>query len=98
SIATDSTHLFWIEGGATGATEGYAGLWASALDGTDVEQLLESGGGGPFAVDANELYFANRWTIKRVPTTGGPAQRLAIGSFPVRDVVTDGIRVYWIED
>ncbi len=97
-IASDATHLFWIEGGPYGETEGYAGLRASALDGTTVVTVVEAAGAGRFATDGNAMYFANRWTIKSVSTTGGTSRRLAIGDFYVKDVATDGQRVYWLED
>ena len=98
SIASDASHLLWIEGGHYGEIEGYAGLRASALDGTSMVTIVEAAGGGPFATDGSAIYFANGWTIKKVSTAGGNPQRLAIGGFTVEDVATDGTRVYWVED
>ncbi|HJS43972.1 MAG TPA: hypothetical protein VJ755_10910, partial [Gemmatimonadales bacterium] len=95
---TDTTRLLWVEGGPVGETEGFAGLRTSALDGTNIVTLVESAERGPFAVDANALYFANAWTIKSVSTAGGIPRRLAVSDFFIKDVATDGQRVYWVED
>ncbi|HEY7192928.1 MAG TPA: hypothetical protein VH439_04230 [Gemmatimonadales bacterium] len=81
-----------------GDIEGYAGLRASALNGTNIVSLVESAVGGPFATDGTAIYFANEWTIKKVAVAGGTPERLAIGNFTVTDVATDGARVYWVED
>jgi len=99
SVASDGAQLYWIEGSElSGWTEGFGGMRKSALDGTGTVTLIESAGAGPFAVDASNLYFANRWTIKSVPITGGTPRRIAIGEFYIKDVATDGQRVYWLED
>ena len=98
SLASDATHLFWIEGGVLGGIEGFTGLRASALDGSNVVNVVEAAEAGPFSADANAVYFANRLTLKSVSTAGGTPRRLAIGDFYIKDVVSDGERVYWVED
>jgi len=99
SIASDPGHVFWIEGGAgIGAIEGFASLRSSALGGGNARTLLETTAGGPFAADANAIYWADKWTIKRVPLAGGPPQRIATGDFYIQDVATDGVNVYWVEN
>ncbi len=97
SIASDPAHVYWTEGGAIGGIEGFGSLRVSALDGSNARTLVESGAAGPFAADATAIYFADKWTIKRVPAAGGTPQRLAIGDFYIADVATDGDRVYWVE-
>ena len=99
SIASDPGHVFWIEGGAgIGAIEGFASLRSSALGGGNARTLIETTAGGPFAADANAIYWADKWTIKRVPLAGGPPQRIATGDFYIQDVATDGVNVYWVEN
>ncbi len=98
TIASDAAHFYWIEGGPIGGIEGFANLSQAALDGSNEVTLIEASGGGPFDVDANYVYFANSFTIKRVSVNGGAAERLAIGYFYVRDLATDGQYVYWVED
>jgi len=70
----------------------------SALNGANSATLVETAGGGPFAADATAIYFADKWTIKRVSIAGGVPQRVATGDFYIRDVATDGANVYWVED
>ena len=99
SIASDPGHVFWIEGGAgIGAIEGFASLRSSALGGGNARTLIETTAGGPFAADANAIYWADKWTIKRVPLAGGPPQRIATGDFYIQEVATDGVNVYWVEN
>jgi len=99
SIASDAGHVFWIEGGAgIGAIEGFASLRSSALGGGNARTLIETTAGGPFAADANAIYWADKWTIKRVPLAGGPPQRIATGDFYIQEVATDGVNVYWVEN
>ena len=98
SIASDAGHVFWLEGGAIGAIEGFASLRSRALGGGNARTLIESAAGGPFAADANAIYWADKWTIKRLPLAGGPPQRIVTGDFYIQDVATDGVNVYWVEN
>ena len=99
SLTSDAARIFWLEGGAgIGAIEGFASMRTSALNGANSATLVETAGGGPFAADATAIYFADKWTIKRVSIAGGVPQRVATGDFYIRDVATDGANVYWVED
>ena len=97
-ISTDGTHLAWTAGGGTGEVEGFGNLTRANLDGTSEATLVEAAGGGPFATDGVDLYFANGFTIKRVPASGGRVERVLIGDAAVRDVALDGANVYWLEE
>lgn len=97
-ISTDGIHLVWTAGGGTGEIEGFGNLTRANLDGTSEATLVEAAGGGPFATDGVDLYFANGFTIKRVPATGGRVERVLIGDAAVRDVGLDGSHVYWLEE
>lgn len=109
SISVTSAHVFWIEGGAIGAIEGFGRIGRMEHDGSSPIHLFEGTTastwattspriGGFFDVDDTHLYFADRFTLKRVPLAGGPVERLAIGNFNIKDVATDGTDVYWLED
>jgi hypothetical protein len=97
AIASSPSHVVWAEGGTLGAVEGFGRIGTTTHDGNDATILVESAEGGPFDVDATHVYFANRFTIKRAPITGGNVERLVIGDFTVTDVATDGSHVYWTE-
>ena len=96
-ISTDGVHLVWTAGGGTGEIEGFGNLSRANLDGTSEATLVEAAGGGPFATDGIDLYFANGFTIKRVPAAGGRVERVFIGNASVRDIGLDGSNVYWLE-
>jgi hypothetical protein len=99
SLTSDATHMFWLEGGAgIGAIEGFGSMRASALNGANTLTLVETANGGPFAADANAIYFADKWTIKKISTAGGLPQRVATGDFYIKDIATDGVNLYWLED
>ena len=99
-LAVDALHLYWVEGGDYyGPIEGYGRLLKLPLTGGDPAPLADSGAGPlpVFASDGTHVYFANKWTIKKVPIEGGPVEQLAVGGFYVEDMVTDGLFVYWIQ-
>ena len=97
-ITSDGTSLYVLGGGPIGAIEGFADITRVSLDGSSRTTLVEAAGAGPFSVVGGYLYFANSFTIKRVPAVGGIAQIVAIGDFYVADVASDGLSVYWTED
>jgi hypothetical protein len=98
NISVDMSNVYWVEGGSIGETERFGRIARVAHDGAAETILVESAEGGPFTVDDTHLYFANGFTIKRVPISGGAVERLAIGGSYVADLSTDGTHVYWIQD
>ena len=98
SISVDTSKLYWVEGGTIGETEGFGGIKSVAFGGGGEKSHVESALGGPFDVDDTYVYFANSFTIKRVPIAGGAVERIVISDFYVRDVATDGAFIYWVED
>ena len=97
-ISADASQLVWTAGGPVGEIEGFGNLSRSALDGSQEATLVEAAGGGPFATDGLSVYFANGFTIKRVPALGGRVERVLIGDAPVRDIAVDGTNLYWVEE
>ena len=98
AISADAERVTWVEGGSIGVTEGFGRVASVLHDGILPVIVAEAASGGPFDVDATHAYFANRFTIKRVPVAGGRAERLAIDDFHVRDLATDGTHVFWLRD
>ena len=98
-IAADASHVYWVEGGAYGEIEGYGGIVKTPLTGGDVSAISDPGPGvlPPFAADDTNVYFANKWSVKKVPLAGGPVQQLAVAGFYIEEIATDGSYVYWIE-
>lgn len=100
SLTSDAAHMFWLEGGGgagIGGIEGYGSMRASALNGANTLTLIETANGGPFAADADAIYFADKWTIKKVSTAGGKPQRVVTGDNSIADLATDGVNLYWLE-
>ena len=98
AISADAERVTWVEGGSIGVIEGFGRVASVLHEGSLPVIVAEAASGGPFDVDATHAYFANRFTIKRVPIAGGRAERLAIDDFHVRDLATDGTHVFWLRD
>ena len=100
NISVDTSKLYWVEGGPIGGIEGFGGIKSMALGGGGETSRVESVSGRslPFDVGDTHVYFADGFTVKRVPISGGPFERVAIGDFKISDVATDGTYVYWVED
>lgn len=100
SLAMNGTDLYWIEGGPIGLTEGFGRIAMMPLGGGADSTVINGVVPGikPIAVDDSNLYFADRWMIKKLPKAGGQIANVAEGNFTVHDIATDGVDVYWIED
>src|SRR5215831_9305461 len=83
ALAVDATHLYWIGVTATGM----AAIKRIPLAGGSVEVLTDGGGervGGPLALDASFIYYANTvgngpfyTTIRKIAKAGGTPSALA---------------------
>jgi hypothetical protein len=51
----------------------------------------------PITVSDTHIFIADKWRIKKVPLSGGPAETVAAADFYVSNLVTDGAYVYWVE-
>jgi hypothetical protein len=98
-IVVDALRAYWVEGGIYGTVEGYGRILTLPLAGGSPSSIADSGPGKlpAFAVDDTHVYFANKWTVKRVPLDGGPVEQLGRGYFNIDQLVTDGSHVYWVE-
>ena len=50
------------------------------------------------AVAGAYVYVADNFTIKRMPTTPGKTELVAMAGNPVADLVSDGVHVYWTDE
>ena len=92
--------MYWLEGGPIGAIEGFGRIAKMSIDGGNINTLISgiTTGSMPLTLDETHVYFADRWTIKKVPHAGGNIENIAIADYYIHDITTDGINVYWIED
>lgn len=99
-VVLDASNMYWIEGGPIGQIEGFGRIAKMPIEGGIISTVISGiiGESMPIAVDDTHVYFADRWTIKKVPQEGGTIEKLAIADFYIHDIATDGINVYWIED
>lgn len=99
-VVLDAPNMYWIEGGPIGEEEGFGRIAKMPIEGGIISTVISgiTGGSMPIAVDDLHVYFADRWTIKKVSQEGGSIENLAIANFYIHDITTDGISVYWIED
>jgi hypothetical protein len=92
-MVVGGSDVFWYDG------EAKAVMKASASG--DPAQTLASGFTSdfvPLAVDDNNVYVADHWTVKKVSRGGGTADSLAQANFYLWDIATDGAYVYWIDN
>lgn len=100
TMAITSSSIYWVEGGPIGQIEGFGRIAMMPISGGSETTVISGipNGTMPIAVDNAHVYIADRWTIKKVPREGGVAEKLAIADFSIKDIATDGVSVYWIED
>lgn len=92
-MATDGTHVYWIDAGANVfkvPTEGGAP--------TILNTLFTGGPAGPIAVAHGFVYWMTRYdTIKKVSTAGGDEVTIAAGLPFLSDFVVDDAFIYFSE-
>ena len=103
TVAVDAFNAYWIEGGPTGGIEGYGRIAKIPLGGGEVRIAIggisaDSGEQTPLTSDDSDIYIGDRFTIKKISSIGGPIEYLFTTYFYIRDIVTDGINIYWLED
>ncbi len=98
-IAVSGPEVFWGEGGPTGLAEGF-GRIAKVSEGGAVTTVAGgiSSDAPPIAVDDLNIYVADRFTIKKIPLSGGQPEKIAAAGSTVVDLAADNSNVYWIED
>jgi hypothetical protein len=98
-IAVSGADVLWGEGGPAGLAEGFGRIAKVSGDG----QITTVAGGissdrPPIAVDDLNVYVADKFTIKKIPLSGGQAEKIASAEFTVVDLAANNSNVYWIED
>jgi hypothetical protein len=91
--------LYWTEGGAYGAIEGFGEIRSRSLAGGPFQKsAIGMISLSVFTADTRYAYIADAWTLKRVSLVRpGRAEYLASADFYVEDLATDGDHLYWIE-
>jgi hypothetical protein len=91
-LFAEAQRLYWSD--TDSSNVGY--IKSSLLDGGNVAALvIDSKGVGPFAVDAQYLYWADTSGIQRVLFDGGSqATLVAAGDYP-RAIAVDATTLYW---
>lgn len=100
-IALGGHEVFWGEGGTTGLAEGFGRIANVPQHGGGAVRTVASGISSdmpPIAVVGRDIFVADKFTIKRIPLSGGQAEKMTTADSNVADIAADGRNVYWIED
>jgi hypothetical protein len=99
ALALGMSNVYWTEGGAIGEVEGFGRIAKAPINGGVATTVVSgiSSDSSPIAVDNENVYVADSWTIKKVPAGGGLVEKLITDDDSIGDVATDGVNVYWIE-
>jgi hypothetical protein len=109
SLSMDATHIYWSENGPGGQHAFTAALRRVAKGGGASQDIVigVQYAVGQLAIHGGFLFFgdsnlSSEYRLRKVPVTGGAAILLATvpvtSSFDdVREIVTDGSRVFWTE-
>lgn len=98
-LAVNASWVYWTEG-APGVF-GVSGRIARVAAGGGTVGTVISGitsDSPPIAVSNTHVFVADGFRIKKIPLAGGMPEPVASGSFYIKDLVTDNIYVYWVED
>ena len=98
-LAANGAWVYWTEG-APGVF-GVSGRIARVGAGGGIVETVVSGitsDSPPIAVSDTHVFVGDNFRIKKIPLAGGVPETVALGSFYITDLVTDGTYVYWVED
>jgi hypothetical protein len=98
-LALSGGTLFWTEGGPIGLIEGFGRIASIPATGGAIATVVDgiAAQSPPIAVDANFVYIADNWRIKKVPIDGSGIETLARGDDQIEGLATDGVHVFWID-
>jgi len=100
AVAASDGMVYWAEGGSIGLTEGFGRIAVVPIEGGSVSDVAAgvSTTLPIVAADGANLYYADRWRVKKVPLEGGTPVTVGAADFYISALSTDGDRVYWNED
>jgi hypothetical protein len=91
-----SAGVNWTEGGSVGLVEGF-GRIARLSAGNVVETVVAglASDSPPLVASGLNLYVADLWRIKSIPSGGGMPETVAADDAAISALTTDGSSVYW---
>jgi hypothetical protein len=98
AIAGAGDRIFWAEGGPIGLIEGFGRIASMPAAGGEAETLAAgcSVTLPDMTTNGEEVFFVDRFRIKRVDRSGGLPETLVADDFFVGSIAADAGRVYWV--